>query len=82
MPEATVTSKGQITIPKAIRDKLRLKTGDRLVFRLEADGSARVHAVTKPVTAVAGLLEGRRRRVRRVLDIDAALRRVRARDRW
>ncbi|MEW6573186.1 MAG: AbrB/MazE/SpoVT family DNA-binding domain-containing protein [Bacillota bacterium] len=34
---AKVTSKGQVTIPKAVRDKLRLKEGDRVIF-LEADG--------------------------------------------
>jgi len=34
---AKVTSKGQVTIPKAVRDKLRLKEGDRVIF-MEADG--------------------------------------------
>ena len=32
MSTATVTSKGQITIPKEIRDLLRLKVGDRVRF--------------------------------------------------
>jgi len=30
----TITSKGQVTIPKAIRNKLQLKTGDKLEFIL------------------------------------------------
>jgi antitoxin PrlF len=34
---ATITSKGQITLPKAIRDALDLRTGDRVLFRLHAD---------------------------------------------
>ncbi|MDP8956942.1 MAG: AbrB/MazE/SpoVT family DNA-binding domain-containing protein, partial [Actinomycetota bacterium] len=29
---ATVTSKGQITIPKSVRERLHLKTGDRVWF--------------------------------------------------
>jgi antitoxin PrlF len=32
MPKATVTSKGQVTLPKAVRDKLGLRTGDSISF--------------------------------------------------
>ncbi len=38
MPEATVTSKGQITIPIQVRKALGLEAGDRLVFELRDDG--------------------------------------------
>ncbi len=34
---ARVTSKGQITVPKAVRDALRITEGDQLVFRVEGD---------------------------------------------
>lgn len=33
--QSTVTSKGQITLPKQIRAKLAIRTGDRLEFSLE-----------------------------------------------
>lgn len=35
MPSATITSKGQITIPKKIRDELNLKAGDVLSFDVQ-----------------------------------------------
>jgi antitoxin PrlF len=36
--EATVTSKGQITLPKPLRERLGLKTGSRIRFRLDSRG--------------------------------------------
>ncbi len=36
--EATVTSKGQITLPKMLRERLGLKRGSRIRFRLDARG--------------------------------------------
>jgi antitoxin PrlF len=35
----TVTVKGQVTIPKHIRDELQLKPGTKVEFRLGADGN-------------------------------------------
>ena len=37
--ESAITSKGQATIPKAIREHLRLKAGDRVKFFIHPDGS-------------------------------------------
>ena len=36
--QATITSKGQVTLPKPIRDRLHLKPGDKIDFMLEDDG--------------------------------------------
>lgn len=43
--EATITSKGQITLPKSIRDQLHLSAGDRVIFVTEDDGS--IHLIPK-----------------------------------
>ncbi len=54
--EATLTSKGQVTIPKAVRDALHLRSGDRLDFILEADGTVRVLPITGSVKRLKGML--------------------------
>jgi antitoxin PrlF len=42
---ATITAKGQVTIPKAIRDALHLRQGDQLRWDLD-DGGVRVRLVS------------------------------------
>ena len=37
MSRAKLTSKGQLTVPKDVRDRLGLKSGDRVVFEFEED---------------------------------------------
>ena len=54
--QATITSKGQVTVPKPIRDRLHLKAGDKLEFMLEEDGNLRVAPVTASVTQLKGIL--------------------------
>jgi antitoxin PrlF len=54
--EATLTSKGQITIPKAVRDTLKLHVGDRIEFLVDADGSVRIMPATRSVTELKALL--------------------------
>ena len=74
MASATITSQGQITIPKAIRDRLGLKAGDRVAFRERADGAIVVEADAVDVRDLRGAI---RPRVRGVTldDMSAAIRR-------
>jgi antitoxin PrlF len=53
--QATITSKGQTTIPKNIRDFLRLKPGDRVWFSVH-DGKVVMRARNRPVTDLKFLL--------------------------
>jgi antitoxin PrlF len=43
--EATVTSKGQITLPRAVRTRLGIRTGSRIRFTLPPGGSFAAHPV-------------------------------------
>ena len=53
---ATVTSKGQITLPKALRDRLHLTAGDRVEFILEENDVVRLVPRTTSVTRLKGML--------------------------
>lgn len=54
---ATLTSKGQVTLPKEIRDRLGLDAGSTLDFQLLADGTISVRAVTADARRIRGLLK-------------------------
>lgn len=55
--DATLTSKGQTTIPKSIRDSLRMKRGERMSFTLMPDGVVLMRVKNKRVSELAGLLD-------------------------
>lgn len=55
--ESTLTSKGQTTIPREIRDGLGLKPGDRMTFTLMPDGTVVLRAKNRSLLALAGRLE-------------------------
>ena len=56
MPTATVTTKGQITIPKEVRDALGVSAGDRVEFVAQGKGVYRVVAATRDVSHLKGLV--------------------------
>jgi len=57
--ESSITAKGQATIPKAIRDHLRLKPGDKVKFFVHPDGSV-VLLPKIPASALRGIVKPRR----------------------
>ena len=56
--ESAITSKGQATIPKAIREHLRLKPGDRVKFFIHPDGTVRL-LPKLPASALRGMIKYR-----------------------
>lgn len=67
--DATLTSKGQTTIPKEIRDTLRMKTGDRMTFTLLTDGTVLMRVKNKSASDVAGRLHKKGRKALPVGDL-------------
>ena len=53
---ATVTSKGQLTLPIAVRRKLGIDPGDQVAIVIEDDNNARLRRVEHDVASVRGLI--------------------------
>ena len=53
---STVTDKGQITLPKAIRDPLAISAGTRIDFEVQPDNTLKVRVLTRGATGLFGLI--------------------------
>jgi antitoxin PrlF len=60
--ESAITTKGQATIPKAVREHLGLKPGDRIKFFVHPDGSV-VLLPKRPAAMLRGIIRPRPRPV-------------------
>ncbi|MFC3121860.1 AbrB/MazE/SpoVT family DNA-binding domain-containing protein [Agaribacter flavus] len=60
MSQATVTSKGQITIPVTVRANMKLDAGDKVEFIDMGDGQYQMIAVTREVRTLKGLFKSDR----------------------
>jgi AbrB family looped-hinge helix DNA binding protein len=72
MAEATLTSKGQVTIPKAVRDALGIETGDRIEFVATERGFLLVPA-KRELRELRGLFKGRRKTPATIDEMKAAI---------
>jgi AbrB family looped-hinge helix DNA binding protein len=72
MTTATLTSKGQITIPVEVREALGVDTGDRVEFVEIAPGRYEFIAATKSVTALKGMF-GKPRKSVSIEEMNAAV---------
>jgi len=70
--EAALSIKGQATIPKMIRDHLRLKPGDRVKFFVHPDGSV-VILPKLPTSALRGIISSRLGRPATLNEMDRTL---------
>lgn len=70
--ESALTVKGQMTIPKAIREHLGVKAGDRVKFFVHPDGTV-VLLPKRPAKALRGMLKSRRSRPVSIEEMNEAI---------
>lgn len=79
MSASTVTSKGQITLPKDIREHLNVGPGDRVDFVVEENGRVVVRPARSRLEQLRGMLRDRKRKPVSVEQMSAAIEREHAR---
>lgn len=75
MPTATVTSKGQVTLPKKVREALRIRPGDRIDFVLDGEGGAHLRLGRFDVSDLKGALHRSGRRAVSLEEMQEAIER-------
>jgi len=81
MAAATVTSKGQITIPATVRDALGVDAGDRIEFVQVGKGEFNIVAATRSVRELSGILRRKGRKPISIEEMNAAIAKGAARSR-
>jgi AbrB family looped-hinge helix DNA binding protein len=72
MPTSTVTSKGQITLPKEVREYFDLKAGDQVEFLIEP-GKVELRPVSGSIMSLYGILHRPGMRPASVEEMDEAV---------
>jgi AbrB family looped-hinge helix DNA binding protein len=73
MTLATLTSKGQITIPKTVRNSLKIKSGDKVEFIVTENREALIRPITMNVDDVFGKLHSNKRKPVSIEKMDEAI---------
>ncbi|HKC71043.1 MAG TPA: AbrB/MazE/SpoVT family DNA-binding domain-containing protein [Terriglobales bacterium] len=73
MASATVTSKGQITIPVRVREALGLDAGDRVEFVEIEKGKFAIVAATRSIRELEGRYKNKRRTPVSIEEMNAAI---------
>jgi AbrB family looped-hinge helix DNA binding protein len=74
MKQTTLTSKGQVTIPKHVRDSLCLHAGDKVEFIITENDEVLLRAFTKKADDVFGKLHKTGRKTVSIEQMDESIR--------
>ena len=73
MAVATITTKGQVTIPKNIRDTLKLHSGDKIEITVTKDGEAVIRPIANKVDDIFCKLYKQGRKAVSIESMDSAV---------
>ncbi len=73
MPLATLTTKGQVTIPKEVRESLHLHSGDKIEFFVKENGEAVIRPICRKVDDVYCKLKNIKKKTISVEEMDQAI---------
>lgn len=73
MPLTTLTSKGQVTIPKVVRESLCLQAGDKIEFIITESNEVILRPITKTVDEIFGKLSKPGRKAVSIKQMDSAI---------
>ena len=71
--KAVVSEKGQVTLPKSLRERLGIRSGSRLAFDLAPDGELRIRVLAQGAAPLFGLLAKPGEAARSLAEMDAAV---------
>jgi AbrB family looped-hinge helix DNA binding protein len=73
MVSATLTTKGQVTIPKAIRDYLKLDTGHKIDFVIDEKGEVKIIPLNVSVESLSGVLHRKGMKAATIAEMEIAI---------
>lgn len=73
MPISKLTSNGRITLPKEIRDLLKLVLGDRIDFVVGRSGQVTLKPLNKDFRSIRGILKSRRKHPPTIEEMNEAI---------
>ena len=73
MVQARLTGKGQVTIPKAIRDYLHVDTGSKIDFVIDENGEVKVIPLNVAVESLSGILHRPNMKAASIADMEHSI---------